>query len=300
MMKIQFQETEIPYSLTALKGQLKLSGLTDNKIATILAELLEECTDSQKWNESDIMEFIQDRLQRENSRISNFFQSTVTYENLRTQRENMPSIIIVIEGSSATGKSMIALDLIQAICPTRFIGTDTIRQILRNFYTKEEYPELHCHTYQAFKYNQIGDTKLHPIIRGYNAQCKLIFPHIKDMIERIVLEGAAAIVEGVHISPGTMSETSDGIIEILINPTYKTHQAMFVSKSEIGKLKSVSSDEQVRKEEFASTRIIQEHLEKLALQHETAIINLEDYEQAQLEIYRLILERMNHLIELYQ
>ena len=299
-MKIQFQDTGMPYPLTILKGYLRLSGVADSKIAFIVSELLKKSEKSNKWTESDVLCFVESQLQEESPDIVNSLQTIIAYENLRAIQEDIPPIVVVIEGASATGKSMVALDLIQALSPTRIISTDTVRQILRDIHSKEEYPELHCHTYQAFKYNQVGDTNLNPIIRGYNAQCTLISPHVIDMTKRVVSEGAKAIIEGVHISPGSMIEISEGVIEILVNPSYKIHQAMFASKSRIGKLKSVTSDKQIREEEFVSTHIIQEYLEKQALRHQIPTINLDEYESVQQETYRLILSKMNHLIELYK
>ncbi len=299
-MKIQFQDTEIPYPLAILRGHLRLSGVIDSEIAAIISELSTRKPQSGSWSESKIIDFVQDNLQKRNSEITNSFASIITYENLRSIKEDVPPIVVVIEGASATGKSMIALDLIQAISPTRFISTDTVRQLLRNTHSKVKYPELHCHTYQAYKYNQIGNSNLDPIIRGYNAQSRLIFPHIIDTTKRIIIEGATSIIEGVHILPGLMNDISEGVLEILINPSYRVHQAMFGSKNKIGKLKSVSSDEHVRKEEFVSARVIQEHMERNALQQHIAIIGLDDYEQSQLEIYRLILAKMNQLIKSHQ
>lgn len=299
-MKIQFRDTEIPYPLAVLKGHLKLSGVVDSKIASIVSELLKKSDKSNKWAESDVLYFVENQLQEESQEVINKFQSIVAYEALRAMQEEVPPIVVVIEGASATGKSMIALDLIQTLCPTRFISSDTVRQILRDIHSKEQYPELHCHTYQAFKYNQVGDTNQNPILRGYNAQCRLISPHVVNMTKRVVSEGAIAIIEGVHISPGSMMGISEGVLEILLSPSYEIHQAMFASKSRIGKLKSVSSDEQMRKEEFVSTHIIQEYLEKQALQHQIPIINLDEYEQVQQEIYQLILSKMKHIVELHK
>ncbi|TFG33640.1 hypothetical protein EU527_07475 [Candidatus Thorarchaeota archaeon] len=297
-MKIQFQDAEIPYPLSIMKGRLRLSGLDDTKIAAIVSKLLDE-SESENMSEKDLLSFVQGKLQTESSERISSFNTIITYENLRSEHEDMPPIIVVIEGASATGKSMIALDLIQVIASTRFISTDTIRQLLRNIYSKEEYPELHCHTYQAFKYRQVGVDQ-NPMIRGYKAQCELVTSQVKEMVYRIISEGAIAVIEGVHIQPGSMKNISEGVLEILINPSYQIHQMMFSSKSGIGKLRSVSSDEQVRKDEFISTRIIQEYLEKHAIQNEITIINMQDYEQANQEIYRLIVMKMNQLIRSYQ
>ena len=299
-MKIRYQNSMIPYPLSILKGRLELSGANDKEIAVIIEELLDGKFESKQVTEVDLISCVRDRLEKEPSEIIHSFNTIVSYENLRSVNKQVPPIVIILEGASATGKSMIALNLIRAISSTRFISTDTIRQILRNIYSKEEYPELHCHTYQAFKYRQSGAKYLDPVIRGYNAQSKLVTPQIISMVKRIISEGADAIVEGVHIQPGTLHKLNEGVLEILINPNPELHRTMFVSKSEVGKLRSVTSDKNVREDEYNSTRMIQEYMLELAKERNTAVIELEDYEQAQREINGLILAKMNHLIELNQ
>ena len=111
---------------------------------------------------------------------------------------------------------------------------------------------------------------------------------------------ADAVVEGVHIQPGTLQELNEGILEIVINPSQDLHKSMFVSKNEMGRLRSVTSDKSVREDEFSSTRLIQEYMLELANAQHVSVVQLEDYEQAHQEINRLILAKMNHLLETYQ
>ncbi|TFG32749.1 hypothetical protein EU527_09465 [Candidatus Thorarchaeota archaeon] len=297
-MKIDFQNFSIPYPLSIMRGRLRLCGVDGAKIESMISELSDE-NQSKIWSEQELVSYIDKRLQTERPEIINSFNTVNAFENLRSLKEDIPPIIVVVEGASATGKSMIALDILHTIASTRFISTDTIRLILRNMYPKEECPELHCHTYQAFKYRQVGESDLRPMIRGYNAQSELVSLPIIEMVKRIILEGTIAVIEGVHIQPGSMNDISKGVLEILINPNESMHEGMFASKSTIGKLKSVSTDENVRREEFISARMIQEHLVSLAVKNDVAIINLDDYEQAQQEIYRLIVKKMNQLISSY-
>ena len=300
VMKIKFQDSTIPYPLSILKGRLELSGASDKVVAEVIMKLTDKKIETVTLTESNLVSFVNDRLEEEQPEISQAFNTIISFERLRRLNEQVPPIIIVLEGASATGKSMIALNLNQAISSTRFISTDTIRQVLRNIYSAEEYPELHCHTYQAFKYCQSGAEHLDPIVRGYIAQCDLLTPQITNLVKRIISEGADAVIEGVHIQPGTLQELNKGILEIVINPSQELHRTMFVSKNEMGRLRSVTSDKSVREEEFTSTRMIQEFMTRLAKEHNISVIELEDYEQAHREINQLILTKMSQLIELHQ
>ncbi len=299
-MKIKFQDAIIPYPLSILKGRLELSGANDRMVAAIILQLLDRNCKDKQLTESELISFVKDRFREGESDIIRSFNTIISYENIRRMNEKAPPLIVVLEGASATGKSMIALGLNQAISSTRFISTDTIRQVLRNIYSKEEHPELHCHTYQAFEFCQSGPEDLNPIIRGYIAQCELLAPQIISMTKRIISEGADAVIEGVHIQPGTLQELNEGILEIMINPNRELHRTMFVSKNEMGRLRSVTADMSVREREFTSTRMIQEYMIELANERNIPVVELEDYEQARREINRIILTKMNHLIKLYQ
>jgi 2-phosphoglycerate kinase len=192
---------------------------------------------------------------------------------------------------------MLTLDFIVYLSITRIISTDTIRQILRGIHSKEEHPELHCHTYQAHKHRQVGPEELNPMIRGYLAQCALIGPAIRDAVERLVQEGAEGLVEGVHILPGSLHDISPGVLEILIHPEEAIHRTMFLAKHSTSGLKTVSSDTEVRENEFRAARQIQDHMVQLAKESGIKKVILADYEQASEELRFILLDKIRDLVK---
>jgi 2-phosphoglycerate kinase len=300
-MKIKLEDREIPYPLTTIKGKLRLSGVTDATIASMLTSLKKNSSSEQTTlTEQELLQAIREMIDQESQDIVERYDILTTYDQLRGIHDDIPPLIVVLEGASATGKSMLALDIISALSTTRIISTDSIRQIIRAIYSQEEYPELYCHTYQAHKYKQSGSTELQPIIRGFLAQLDLLSPHIENLTKRILSEGAIGIIEGVHILPGTLQKLDAGVLELLINPSEEIHRAMFVSKKSGGKLKSVSDDSNVRMEEFQSTRMIQEYMIGHAKEHEISIINLKSYNESFETISKLIIERLRLLIRDYR
>lgn len=296
-MRVRIQDQEIPFPLTTLKGRLRLSGLIDVVISEILSDIKkEQATSQQIPTESDLSKFVENALNSESSQILKNYETLNVYEHLRGVSDEIPPIILALEGASATGKSMLAIDLVHDLTSTRFISTDTVRQVLRGTYTKKDYPELYCHTYQAYKHRQSGNDKLHPVVRGYLAQLDIISPHVIESIKLILAEGAIGVVEGVHLQPGSINHLSEGNLEILINPSEVTHKAMFTSKYCTGKLKSVSKDLDTREEEFQSTRKIQEYMILHAKKHDLSIIELESYEDANSAIASLIISKIEQLI----
>ncbi|MHA1290162.1 MAG: hypothetical protein ACTSPB_22505, partial [Candidatus Thorarchaeota archaeon] len=273
-MKVRIQDQEIPFPLTTISGRLKLCGLSDKATSQILTDIKQTKLDS----EEKIFTHIKDALSKEPRIIQRSFETLNSYEQLRGTSDKVPSFILALEGASATGKSMLAIDFVHYLSSTRFISTDTVRQVLRGIYTREDHPELYCHTYQAYTKRQTGDESLDPVIRGYIAQCEVIGPSVIEMVKRIYSEGASAIVEGVHLEPGSINQIGSGVLEILVNPDEDTHKSMFITKYVAGKLRTVSKDASTREEEFLSTRKIQDYMIYKAEKNKIPIIELESYE----------------------
>lgn len=295
-MKVRIQDQEIPYPLTTVSGRLKLCGLSDTSTSQILKDIKKTKLNSEK----EIFNYIKDALSTEPKIILRSFELLNNYEQLRGTADNIPPLILALEGASATGKSMLAIDFVHYLSITRFISTDTVRQVLRGIYTKEDFPELYCHTYQAYTRRQAGNKNLDPVLRGYIAQCEVISPPLMEMLNRIYTEGASAIIEGVHLEPGSINSVGLGVLEILVNPDEDTHKSMFITKYIAGKLRTVSKDTSAREEEFLSTRKIQEYMISKAMKNNIAIIDLESYENTSSLISTLIINKVEQMVKDHQ
>ncbi|MGY5881281.1 MAG: hypothetical protein RTV31_13590 [Candidatus Thorarchaeota archaeon] len=291
-MRIRIQDQEIPFPLNTLRGRLLLCGLSEFATAQILADL----KDTHPAAEEKLLTYVSNELESISSKISKNFRLLNIYEELRGTSDKIPPFILALEGASATGKSMLAIDFVRYLSSTRFISTDTIRQVLRGIYTKEDHPELYCHTYQAHIRRQTGDPNLDFILRGYLAQCEVIGPPVVEMVKRIYSEGASAIIEGVHLEPGSISQIGIGILEILINPSEDTHRSMFITKHAAGKLRTVSKDSSTREEEYISTRKIQEYMVTKAKEAKIAVVDLHSYDTARKEISNLVITKIEKII----
>jgi 2-phosphoglycerate kinase len=296
-MRVRVQKDDVPYPLSVLRGRLKLSGLQETEVADIIAGSIAGHLSSNLWTEEDLVKSIEKALEEYPPHLRENFQLLTAYEQARGQSDSSRSLILVLEGASATGKSMLAMELLQDLAATRFISTDTIRQIIRGIYTRQSHPELYCHTYQAYKYRKSGDPSLDPVIRGFIAQAELVMPHVQDLVGRILEEGAIAIVEGVHVLPGSLKSMGANVIEVVTNPSSKTHRAMFLNKHAAGKLRTVSENQSLRTKEYEDTRIIQDYIVACALKYGLPVVEMESYEAAHMEICRLAIERIRNLVE---
>jgi 2-phosphoglycerate kinase len=289
-MRLRFQDDSILYPLIVLKGRLCLSGLSDLDTSSIIDKSLSGVSNPDTWTEENLVASIESMLEKYPEQIRSNFKLLTTYEQMRENTDSTPPLILVLEGASATGKSMLAVELVRDLAATRFISTDTVRQVIRGIYTKQSHPELFCHTYQAYIHKQSGDPSLNPIVRGYIAQSEIVLPYVQDMVRKILDEGIIAVIEGVHVQPGKLKDIDPNVLEIVINPSSETHKAMFLSKTRTGKLRTVSQDMLVRTKEFEATRMIQDYLLSCALEQKVPVVELESYEQARNEISRLIID----------
>ncbi|MFW9786543.1 MAG: hypothetical protein ACFFE2_00705 [Candidatus Thorarchaeota archaeon] len=290
-MRVRVGDETIPYPLFTIKGRLRLSGLDDQ----LISEVVDETSIRDLETEDILLEHVRESLKSFDPSILSNFEVLTDYELLRGVTSDLPAIAVIIEGASATGKTLVALELIRDLAATRFISTDTVRQVLRGILSEKKHPELFCHTYQAHKYRQAGPKNLNPIIRGFLAQFNLLFPHIETATKRVIAEGAVAVIEGVHIIPGRLQKLSSGVIEVLINPELETHRAMFSSKHDIGKLTTVSEDKAIRRKEFEYTREIQEYMTDEAKKAGVSTVGLGSYSEVYRDISSLIISRVTKL-----
>ncbi len=291
-MRLRLQDEEVPFPLFTIKGRLRLSGLNDQAISEVMHNpAVFTCK-----TEEALLKYVRESLNSYEPTVGTNFETLTKYEESRAGSAELPAIVVVLEGASATGKSLIALELMRDLIATRFISTDSVRQVLRGIMSKEEHPEIFCHTYQAHVHQQAGPSDLDPVLRGFLAQCEIITPHIVTMTENIIAEGTIAVVEGVHILPGALQSLSSGVIEVLINPDAETHKAMFAGKHSIGKLRTVSEDITIRDREFEATRAIQEYMLESAKKATVPVISLTDYDEARISISALIVSVVENLI----
>jgi 2-phosphoglycerate kinase len=294
-MKIRVGEREIPYPVGPLRGKLLLAGLSEYEVARAIEEIWSP-QESDHATEPEIYSLASRWLAVNRLSSLSSFESLVEFDRARERSDGPDPIAVVLEGASATGKSLIAFEVLRNLAASRYISTDTVRQVLRGTLDKSAHPEIHCHTYQAHKYRQEGPEGLHEYVRGFIAQTDLIQPAIVDLTKRVLHEGATAVVEGVHIVPGTLGPLSSSVIEAVLSPSPEMHEAMFYSKHSIGRLRSVSENEAERRQEFEATRRIQEYLEAKANESGVAIVEFDEYEYALEQLSALVRETIKSLI----
>ena len=126
-----------------------------------------------------------------------------TYRNWQRVEELDLPFIVLIGGTTGTGKSTIATQLAARLGITRIISTDAIREVMRSLFSERIMPALHTSSFEAADAIRGPVPKTaDPVIVGFEQQVRAVAVAVEALIERSVLEGTDLIIEGAHLVPG--------------------------------------------------------------------------------------------------
>jgi 2-phosphoglycerate kinase len=126
-------------------------------------------------------------------------------------------IIVLIGGSTGTGKSTVAAEVAHRLGITRVASTDFIRQTMRAFFSREFMPTIH---YSSFEAGEAVDEDVtgDPTVAGFVDQCRHVCVGVEAAIHRSLTEGWSMVMEGVHLVPGLLPPEVEGalIVQVVV------------------------------------------------------------------------------------
>jgi len=138
---------------------------------------------------------------------------------------DMP-VIVLIGGTTGTGKSTIASEVAHRLGITRVTSSDFIRETMRAFFSYEEMPAIHSSSFEA---GSTLDGDDDPLIAGFIEQSRHVCVGVDAAMRRSLTEGWSMVLEGVHLVPGMVPASLDGalilhvIIEIANEDAHRMH-----------------------------------------------------------------------------
>ena len=207
-------------------------------------------------------------------------------------------IIILLAGVPGIGKSTLASQLSQYFEITGIIGTDMIREILRQTISPKLVPEIHCSSYEAYKHIR---SQLNPLLRqsiiGYEEQSRHVIVGVEAAIQSALYMRQNMIIEGVHLSPNILNQK-------LINDPHVLFLMLHLKDEEEHLKRFIEREHQetIRKakkyvESFTEIRHIQNYLLEESVKANVPIIETQNNELALKELTNLIWDR---IIELHR
>lgn len=123
----------------------------------------------------------------------------------RLAREDRP-VIVLIGGATGVGKSTIAARVANRLGVVRIISTDSIREVMRAFFSESLMPAIHYSSYEAAQAVRIPlGTDLDSHIVGFMEQVEMVNVGVLAVLDRAIKEHTSLVVEGVHIVPGMLA-----------------------------------------------------------------------------------------------
>jgi 2-phosphoglycerate kinase len=137
-------------------------------------------------------------------------------------------IILLVGGTTGTGKSTVAAEVAHRLGITRVASTDFIRQTMRAFFSPEFMPTIH---YSSFEAGAALDDEVtgDPTIVGFVEQCRHVCVGVDAAIHRALTEGWSMVLEGVHLVPGLLPTQLEGallvhvVLEIADEQVHRMH-----------------------------------------------------------------------------
>jgi len=137
-------------------------------------------------------------------------------------------IVVLVGGTTGTGKSTVAAEVAHRLGITRVASTDFIRQTMRAFFSPEFMPTIHHSSFEAGAAVD-PDVSGDPTIVGFVDQCRHVCVGVDAALVRSMTEGWSMVLEGVHLVPGLVPRALDGavlvhvVLEISDEQVHRVH-----------------------------------------------------------------------------
>ena len=118
-------------------------------------------------------------------------------------KELRAPIILLIGGTTGTGKSTVATEAAHRLGITRITSTDFIRQTMRAFFAHDFMPTIHYSSFEAGEVVSPHDGA-DAMITGFLDQTRNVLVGVRASIDRALQEGWSMVLEGVHLVPGML------------------------------------------------------------------------------------------------
>jgi 2-phosphoglycerate kinase len=122
-------------------------------------------------------------------------------------------LILLVGGATGTGKSTVTVEVAHRLGITRVSSTDTVRQTMRAFFSREFMPSIHASSFEAPPgVTESAGSEADPCVPGFLDQTRNVLVGVRAVLERAVEEGYSLALEGVHLVPGLVDAPREGAL----------------------------------------------------------------------------------------
>jgi 2-phosphoglycerate kinase len=203
-------------------------------------------------------------------------------------------ILLLVGGTTGTGKSTVATEAAHRLGITRVTSTDFIRQTMRAFFSEAFMPSIHYSSFEA-SHSVVDSETGDPTLLGFLEQTRNVLVGVEGAIQRALTEGWSMVLEGVHLVPGMVPRRIDGVLvvhAVLAIDNEDVHRTNFhVRDSATGGLRAM--DKYI--EQLGDIRRIQNHIVRRAEKTGVPVIESSNPERAMAELMELVLRSAERL-----
>jgi 2-phosphoglycerate kinase len=285
---------EAPFSKGLMTRALTVTGLDPGR-ASMIALRADRDLEERGAHSLDL-----DRLADLAAEIIGEEEAAKTIRRLRRldalQRLDEP-LLLLVGGTTGTGKSTIATEVAHRLGIRRVTSTDFIRQTMRAFFSEEFMPSVHYSSFDArlaltrAEEEESGDAAL----LGFLDQTRHVLVGVQAALERAAQERWSMVLEGVHLVPGMV--TAD------VSPAFVVPCVIAIEDENLHRshfwVRDYSTEGLRPLEKYLDSlpqiREIQEYLIERARRHDVPVIVNESLEYAIGEVMDLVLRRADQL-----
>jgi 2-phosphoglycerate kinase len=292
---ISEREYGLPYSKGLTASSLMVTGLPPARAYAVANQVEKELIALRRESISAtrLTELTVDVLRREAG--DEYAEAFIKWQSVAEL--DIP-LIILIGGSTGSGKSTIATQLATRLGITRVVSTDAVREVLRSAFTEEMFPTLYTSSFEADKairqpIPHTGDR----LIIGFREQARAVAVGAQSLIDRAIAEGTDMIIEGAHLVPGFLegAESDEALIVplLLVVEDEDLHRSHFFLRGrDLGK-----RGHERYLNNFKKIRKIQKYMISSAMMRSVPIVNHNDLDATLSEIIDHVLNRAVDAIE---
>jgi 2-phosphoglycerate kinase len=120
------------------------------------------------------------------------------------KRSHRP-LILLVGGTTGSGKSTIATEVAHRLGIIRTQSTDMLREVMRMLIPERLLPALHTSSFNAWRMmpniKEVKEVTEELMINGYLHQSELVSVPCEAVVHRALSERVSLILEGVHVNP---------------------------------------------------------------------------------------------------
>lgn len=164
------------------------------------------------------------------------------YQLLRQVRHLSKPLMVLIGGVSGTGKSKLASEVAYRLGIPRIINSDSVREVMRAIIPPTLAPTLHSSSFEAWQQLLPHGAVLPPqadelsLGVGFREQVRQVSVGLEAIVQRLILENADTVAEGVHLTPGFVTEEMQEratVVQVLLTvKSREEHGARFKRRGE--------------------------------------------------------------------